>query len=114
MKRGLNHISTASQPQLLNTDKQPPQPPQSGVKYLLAARADAAPQLLPRAAPALAAALGDPEDAVQAAAADALAPVAGLLLALDRGVGGFSSCLFMPLGGSLIDRTGPYQDAVHP
>lgn len=43
--------------------------------------------LLPLALPVLAAGLGDSEDAVQAAAADALVPVAPLLLELDRQVG---------------------------
>lgn len=61
---------------------------QCGIKYLLAARGASAPGLLPTALPALAAALGDREDAVQAAAADALAPAAGQLAAADPQVGG--------------------------
>ena len=64
-----------------NHHQQPHQ--QSGAKYALAARPDLAPSLLPRALPALSAAIADREDAVQAAAADALAPAAPRLRALD-------------------------------
>jgi hypothetical protein len=62
-------------------------PLQSGVKYLLASRPDATPALLPLALPVLSAALADREDAVQAAAADGLVPVAPVLLAQDPEVG---------------------------
>lgn len=51
----------------------------TGVKYLLASRPDAAQQLLPEAMPLLLKGLQDGEDSVQAAAADALLPMAGLL-----------------------------------
>jgi hypothetical protein len=81
-------MHAAMKPQM--SDAFPPKTttrPQSGIKYLLAVRPEAAPQLLLLARPALADALSDREDAVQAAAADALVPVAGQLLALDRRVG---------------------------
>eukprot|EP00198_Chlamydomonas_reinhardtii_P002616 XP_001691952.1 SNF2 superfamily protein [Chlamydomonas reinhardtii] len=50
-----------------------------GLKYLLAARLDLAPALLPAALPLLRAGLADPDDDVRAACADALVPVAGSL-----------------------------------
>jgi HEAT-like repeat len=53
----------------------------TGIKYLLATRPDAASLLLPAALPVLLAGLGDRDDSVQAAAAEALIPVAPLLLA---------------------------------
>jgi hypothetical protein len=71
---------------MTNNLPQPRATAKSGVKYLLAARPDAVGSLLPLALPVLSEGLADREDAVQAAAADALAPVAAQLLDLDRGV----------------------------
>ncbi|GIL55054.1 hypothetical protein Vafri_10704 [Volvox africanus] len=50
-----------------------------GLKYMLAARMDLAPDLLPEALPLLRRGLADPDDDVRAACADALVPVAGAL-----------------------------------
>lgn len=55
----------------------------AGIKYLLASRPEAAEQLLPAALPVLMAGLGDKDDSVQAAAAEALVPMAPLLLAMQ-------------------------------
>ncbi|WIA33345.1 hypothetical protein OEZ86_006482 [Tetradesmus obliquus] len=55
----------------------------TGIKYLLASRPEAAEQLLPAALPVLMAGLGDKDDSVQAAAAEALVPMAPLLLAMQ-------------------------------
>lgn len=54
----------------------------TGIKYLLASRPEAAEVLLPVALPVLLAGLQDKDDSVQAAAAEALAPMAPLLLTL--------------------------------
>lgn len=59
-----------------------------GLKYLLAARLDLAPALLPAALPLLRAGLADPDDDVRAACADALVPVAGSLGVAGPQVGG--------------------------
>lgn len=53
-----------------------------GLKYLVAARSDAATLLLPVALPTLQSGLQDVDDEVRAAAADALVPVAPALLAM--------------------------------
>jgi hypothetical protein len=55
----------------------------AGIKYLLASRPEAAEQLLPAALPVLMAGLVDKDDSVQAAAAEALVPMAPLLLAMQ-------------------------------
>jgi hypothetical protein len=55
----------------------------AGIKYLLASRPEAAEQLLPSALPVLMAGLCDKDDSVQAAAAEALVPMAPLLLAMQ-------------------------------
>lgn len=55
----------------------------AGIKYLLASRPETAEQLLPAALPVLLAGLTDKDDSVQAAAADALVPMAPLLLAMQ-------------------------------
>lgn len=64
-----------------------------GLKYLLAARPDAAPALLPAALHCLQAGLRDADDEVRAAAADALVPVAPALLAMGPKVGKGVPCL---------------------
>lgn len=59
----------------------------TGIKYLLASRPEVAGELLPSALPVLLDGLGDRDDSVQAAAAEALAPMAPLLLEMpDDGV----------------------------
>ena len=58
----------------------------TGLKYLLASRPEAAEELMPLALPALLEGLKDSEDSVQAAAADALVPMASLLLQMDEQV----------------------------
>jgi HEAT repeat protein len=64
----------------------------TGIKYLLASRPDAAQQLLPEAMPLLLQGLQDGEDSVQAAAADALVPMAGLLGEVVPEVGLWCGC----------------------
>lgn len=60
----------------------------TGIKYLLASRPEASGVLLPAALPVLLAGLTDTDDSVQAAAAEALMPMAPLLLTLgDEQVG---------------------------
>jgi TATA-binding protein-associated factor len=54
----------------------------TGIKYLLASRPEAAEELLPAALPVLITGLQDKDDSVQAAAADALVPMAPLLLSI--------------------------------
>lgn len=57
----------------------------TGIKYLLASQPEAAEVLLPAALPVLLAGLTDKDDSVQAAAAEALVPIAPLLLSLGDG-----------------------------
>jgi hypothetical protein len=64
----------------------------TGIKYLLASRPEAAEQLLPAALPVLMAGLADKDDSVQAAAAEALVPMAPLLLAMQDEQVGHGTC----------------------